>query len=261
MHVVTTQLVKNVLEILEINVDGEVKTSFIIMDLYLVNSVLDITVMELKNLLFVMVFILLRLVYHSIQLLVPQLLPQVNHLANPLANLHHHLLPLLEEEKKKYDCNPGNASCVESANGAFGDINDCKAQCKSNPFVPLDLVGTWRGLQISKNYAVGEWRAVFTNTNVTVTKPNGEKFTGLVATVGVYITIDPQNGPMRGKKIQTMWQISYGIASKLLAWAWGAPAGPAPKGYNEAMVDPNNSEYVFSSCLPNKDKKICNFDH
>jgi len=79
--------------------------------------------------------------------------------------------------------------------------------------------------------------------------------------VGVYITIDLQSGPMKGKKIQTMWQLNYGPASKILPWAWGAPAGPAPKSYESAMIEPNNSEYVFVTCLPNKDKKSCNFDH
>jgi len=162
--------------------------------------------------------------------------------------------------KKKYDCNPINATCVESTNGAFNELKPCQDQCKTNP-IPNDLKGPWRGLQISKNYINGEFRAVFTDKNVTVTRPDGQKFVGNVATVGSYITITVLSGPSTGKKIQTLWQVQYGPATKELTWAWGEPNKEAPKSYESAMVEPNKSVYVFVGCLPNKSPNQCNFDH
>jgi len=123
------------------------------------------------------------------------------------------------------------------------------------------LIGTWRGLQINKNYLVGEWRVVFTLQNVTVTRPDGQSFSGGAGTVGIYLYIDPQTGPLRGKKIQTLWQMLYGPASKELTWAWGVPGGKPPASFDAAMVEANHAEFVLASCLANKDPKVCNFDH
>jgi len=135
---------------------------------------------------------------------------------------------------------------------------DCQSQCKTNP-IPIDLVGNWRGLQINKGYIVGEWKAVFTEKNVTISKPSGEKFTAAVSTVGMYISLNPINGPIRGK-IQTLWQLSFGPVTKILSWAWGVPGGKPPTSFDSAMTESQNSHYEFVSCL-SKDTSVCNFDH
>jgi len=155
-------------------------------------------------------------------------------------------------------CNPGNATCVKGKDGSYDRKEDCEAQCKSVP-VPIDLVGTWRGLQINKQYVVGEWRAVFTQTNVTVTRPDNVKFSGGISLVGIYITIDPVDGPLKGKTIQTLWQVQFGPETKELTWAWGAPGGSPPKSYESAMIDQNNAEFVFVACLDGK-QGVCNFN-
>jgi len=123
----------------------------------------------------------------------------------------------------------------------------------------MDVVGTWRGLQINKGYIVGEWKAVFTLDNVTITRPDGDKFVGKVTSVSNYITIIPTSGPFLGKNIQTLWQITFGPATKLLTWAWGVPGGSAPSSYDSAMTETNNAEFVFASCLQGKEG-VCNFD-
>jgi len=123
----------------------------------------------------------------------------------------------------------------------------------------MDLVGTWRGLQVNKGYIVGEWKAVFTEKNITMTRPDGDKFVGKVTSVSRYITIIPINGPLQGKNIQTLWQVAFGPASKLLTWAWGVPAGNPPNSFDSAMTETGNAEFVFAACLPGKDA-VCNFD-
>jgi len=161
----------------------------------------------------------------------------------------------------KYACDPVTATCKEGSSGEWDKKVDCDNQCKSNPFVPIDLQGVWRGLQINKNYIVGEWRAVFTNSNVTVTRPDGEKFVGKCYTVSTYLVVEPQSGPLAGKKISTLWQNLMGPVTKYLTWAWGVPGGAPPKNYDSAMVEANNAEFVMAACLPGSRKEVCNFDH
>jgi len=163
-------------------------------------------------------------------------------------------------DKKKYECNPDSATCEEGTSGTFDYKMDCEAQCRKSP-IPIDLVGKWRGLQINKGYIIGEWKASFSQTNVTITRPDGDSFAGLVSLIGKYLTISPISGPLTGKKIQTLWQISYAPETKFLAWAWGVPGGNPPNTFDSAMIDSNNAEFVFATCLPGKDTKICNFDH
>jgi len=161
---------------------------------------------------------------------------------------------------KKYECNPTNATCEEGTTGSFNSKVDCEPQCQKNP-IPTDLVGNWRGLQINKNYLVGEWKAVFSPSNVTVIYPDGDRFSGSVSLVGKYLIINPINGPLSGKKITSLTQILFGPETKFLTWAWGAPGGNPSDGFESSMTEPNNAEYVFSACLPGKETKICNFDH
>jgi len=108
---------------------------------------------------------------------------------------------------------------------------------------------------------VSEWKVVFTQTSVTVTRPDGDKFTGTVSIVGKFLTIDPQDGPLKGKKIQTLWYLAFGPETKLLTWAWGVPSGNSPTSFESAMTEANNAEFALTSCLKGKDTKVCNFDH
>jgi len=119
----------------------------------------------------------------------------------------------------------------------------------------------WRGLQINKNYIVGEWKAYFSQSNVTITRPDGNKFMATIKQISQYLTLDPLNGDLKGKKIQTLWQVSFGPETKLLTWAWGVPGGSPPKDFSSSMVEPNNAEFALASCLQGKDPKVCNFDH
>jgi len=165
------------------------------------------------------------------------------------------------EGKKKFECLLNNATCESTTSGTFDFKVDCEQQCQKTPFVPIDLVGNWRGLQINKNYIVGEWKAVFTQTNVTVTRPDGDKFSAGVTLISNYLTLDIAEGNLKGKQIQTLWNLAFGPETKLFTWAWGVPGGKPPKDFASSMTEENNAEFVFTSCLTNKDAKVCSFDH
>jgi len=163
-------------------------------------------------------------------------------------------------KEDKWACDSKNITCAKSSSG-FDFKVDCDQQCTFNPFVPVELLGTWRGIQINKGYIVGEWKVVFTAEGCTVARPDGEKFTAKVGIVSNFLVLEPTTGPMAGKKLQTLWQVTFGVETRLLTWAWGAPGGSAPKDMDSAMIDHDNSEYALTACLPQADKEVCNFDH
>jgi len=159
----------------------------------------------------------------------------------------------------KWACDPKNSTCVQSQAG-FDRKVDCDLQCKENPG-PVDILGTWRGIHINKGYFVGEWKAVFTPEGLTMTRPDGDKFTAKVTSVSQYLVLTPTSGSLVGLKIMTLWQISYGIESRLLTWAWGIAGGAPPKDYSSAMVEHGNNEFALTACLPGAKTDVCNFDH
>jgi len=159
---------------------------------------------------------------------------------------------------KKFQCNSQNITC-EKAEKGYDHLVDCEQVCRSTP-IPVDLLGTWRGLQINKNYVIGEWKAVFTADSVTITKPDGDKLTGKVTLVGEYLVVEPNSGPLKGKKISGLWNLAFGPETRLLLWAWGVPGGSPPKSFESAMTESNNAEFAMASCVPGKDKATCNFD-
>jgi hypothetical protein len=155
-----------------------------------------------------------------------------------------------------YVCDPTNYTCSQSSAGGGTSKDVCEAQCNNIPFVPPILQGSlFRGLEIDMHYVKGEWRAQFTDTQVTITDPSGKQTVGKVSQVQQYLTITLQNG----QAIQTLWQVSQGPATQYLSWAWGVPGGKPPVSFDDAMTAKGGSEYFFVSCLPGKATTICDF--
>jgi hypothetical protein len=124
------------------------------------------------------------------------------------------------------------------------------------PIVPIELQDRYfRGLQINKGYIKGEWDANFTKTTVTIIQPSGSKMTGQVSSEGPYIVITWPDG----KKISSQWQLQSGQVVDYLAWAWGAPNGPAPTSYNQAMTSPGMTSYEMVACPKNRPSANCKF--
>ena len=69
------------------------------------------------------------------------------------------------------------------------------------------------GLEISKGYIKGEWRAKFTNTSVTISSPSGKVVKAQVSTVGQYMVL---NGGDIGK-VSTLWQVAGGVVTEFLS--------------------------------------------
>jgi len=132
----------------------------------------------------------------------------------------------------------------------------CAAQCTLTPIVPIILQDRYfRGLQINMNYVVGEWRAHFTKTMVTVVYPDGTTIMGNVTSTAQYLTIH-----LPGMvNIQTLWQVQPGAAVNNLSWAWGAKNGPPPASFDEAMTTAGQTEYWFVTCHDGAATATCDF--
>jgi hypothetical protein len=155
-----------------------------------------------------------------------------------------------------FTCDPVNVTCVPNNSSGGSPKSVCEAQCNTVPVVPPVLVGQlFRGLEIDKQYVKGEWRAKFSDTDVTITDPSGKQTVGKVSQTERYLTITLPDGT----GIQTLWQVSQGPATQFLSWAWGAPGGQPPASFDDAMTTTGATEYFFVSCLPGKDATVCDF--
>jgi len=155
-----------------------------------------------------------------------------------------------------YICDPAAKQCKAANASQPGAIpkKDCEQHCVDVPGTPEALKNKYfRGLEVSKGYIEGEWRAKFDDQSVAVSSPNGKVLKGAVSTIGQYMTLKFEIG-----KVQTLWQIAFDAVTQDLSWAWGAPDGEAPKSFDDAMAGGDLSEYVFYACLPGKDAS-CDF--
>eukprot|EP01129_Flabellula_baltica_P016906 TRINITY_DN9209_c0_g1_i1.p1 TRINITY_DN9209_c0_g1~~TRINITY_DN9209_c0_g1_i1.p1 ORF type:complete len:581 (-),score=124.65 TRINITY_DN9209_c0_g1_i1:20-1762(-) len=157
------------------------------------------------------------------------------------------------DQGKRYNCNATSASCEEGEEGTFEYLVDCEAQCVAVPDIPIDLLGTWRGLEIREGFVVGEWRAEIDQGKISIMSPDGKLQVGSVKSVGPYLVLDLPMG-----RITTIWQISFSAVTRNLQWAWGEPGKGAPANFNEGLVSPN-TEFAMVSCIFGKPSNQCDF--
>jgi hypothetical protein len=156
---------------------------------------------------------------------------------------------------KKYLCDPVTNTCKQSDNGTL-PVDVCTAQCIVTPIVPIILQDKYfRGLEIDLKYQMGEWRAHFTKTSVTVVYPDGTVIMGNVTTTAQYLTIRLPGNVL----YQTIWQLQPGAAVNNLSWAWGARNGPPPTSFDDAMSAAGQTEYWYVSCHDGADPNTCDF--
>jgi len=125
------------------------------------------------------------------------------------------------------------------------------------PDVPIDLIGTWRGIEVREGFVVGEWRAEITDNQVAIVNPSGSLSIGTTFVVGQFLVLDFHQGPLKGK-ITTIWQLSFSPVTRNLVWAWGQPGGQAPASFQEGMKKPN-TVFVMVACGIGKDTTVCDF--
>jgi hypothetical protein len=160
---------------------------------------------------------------------------------------------------KYYTCSPTNASCVETPQDKGGiPLDVCQAQCKAQNNTPTDILGRWRGLEISGGYINGEWRLDVWTSNATLYYPSGATvWQGTVSQVETYIVITITSGSDNGLKIYALYQTQFGPVTKWVTIAASRAGASPPANYDDAMTSPTAQEFVFVSCI---DSTICNFD-
>jgi len=160
---------------------------------------------------------------------------------------------------KYYTCSPTNVSCVETPADKGGiPLNVCQAQCKAANNTPSEVVGNWRGLEISGGFIRGEWKLEVGTSNATLFYPNGEEvWQGSVSTVETYIVINITSGADAGLNIYVLFQTQLGPVTKWATFAASRPGGNPPLSFDDAMTSPSSHEFVFISCI---DPLICDFD-
>jgi len=177
--------------------------------------------------------------------------------ADDTGDVDTNLQSMSDDESNNFECNPNNLTCTTRPGGTYEYLVDCEAQCVKIPDVPIDLIGTWRGLEINQGYVVGEWRAEITAGKVAVVNPQGSLSIGTIYLVGQFIVLDFQQGPLRGK-YTGLWQLSYAPVTRNLAWTWGPINGQAPASFQAGMIPPN-SQFVMVACGIGKDRSVCDF--
>jgi len=158
---------------------------------------------------------------------------------------------------QKFACVPDNATCMPTDGPNGQDPTTCLAQCTLTPIVPPLLVNKqFRGLAIELNYMMGEFDAVFSNTSVTITPPNGGPvMTAKVTSTSNFLTLHFQDGNV----VQSLWQLQGGPAADLFSWAWGENNGPAPTSFDQAMTTTGQREFWMVSCPNGKPTNICSW--
>lgn len=184
-----------------------------------------------------------------------------------------------------YKCNsksggiPGNFTCEEATAEEGGNEKaTCLEKCvapKPEPVTPAFLKGLWRGVQINKGYAQGEYDFDFGENKVTVTQPDKTKWEA-----DVFQYMDP-GAPADGIKAQVWLQFSAGPASgktmkgkfdervsggdapetQNVFLGFGKPGSDAdakvPDDADAAMAGSGMTAYVLAKCDP--DKPNCEF--
>ena len=177
---------------------------------------------------------------------------------------------------KTYKCVDGTFTC-EEAPAAEGGVPQaiCQEQCvppKPIPATPEFLRGLWRGVQINKGYAQGEWDFDFSEVSVTVTQPDKTKWEADVleyknpAAAGAgnpaEVWLAFKAGAFAGKMMKGKFDetAAGGQAPETenvflgFGKAGSSEAATAPDSADEAMAGNGFQAYVLSKCkdgLPN----------
>eukprot|EP01121_Diplochlamys_sp_Union-15-3_P012271 TRINITY_DN364_c0_g2_i1.p1 TRINITY_DN364_c0_g2~~TRINITY_DN364_c0_g2_i1.p1 ORF type:complete len:550 (-),score=69.51 TRINITY_DN364_c0_g2_i1:362-2011(-) len=150
---------------------------------------------------------------------------------------------------KPYECDPIKLVCFESQKGV--PKPQCDQTCgRPSNVTPHDLIGVWRGFQISANYFKGEWNMkIKDNGDVSITKPDGTTFaSGTIGVYGTELWIVASDGD-HNKRIRSIYSIMTGPETNILTWAMGNPGELPPKSFDDGMYIGHGHEFVFIDCL------------
>jgi hypothetical protein len=136
-------------------------------------------------------------------------------------------------------------------------LAQCEEQCNPSPKPgppPSFLGGMWRGIELQKNYVVGEWDMNFTETTATIidirsattiigvpyNQKNGNQ---------IDFVIDITSGPGAGQQMKGLGiTANRGPETFYLTAAFAAPGMPAPSSIDKAMTDGTSKVFFLSQC-------------
>ena len=161
--------------------------------------------------------------------------------------------------ESKYLCDKYSGQCKPTSNDNPAGMTkyECSHQCKG-----AQPIGTWRGIEISKAFTVGEYDFTFySDSTLHIRMPDGtvgvSNVTGVNTTetdVGMSIAGTVVSGPGAGSKFNGLFKIDTngndGIANMLF---WGQAAGPVAT-FDDAMA---GKEFVMLGCK--KEDEECDF--
>jgi len=151
-----------------------------------------------------------------------------------------------------WTCSPTNGTCVPAPPGGGQPKDQCQKACVPHNDTPVNLIGDYRGLEISKGYIKGEWDASFTTDAVTIWNPSGAVWAkGLVQTFLGQLWI---NEGAKGIRKGLTAQITTPEVL-VLTLGLGAPGANIPPTLDSAME--NDTVFVLMRCL---NAAICKFN-
>eukprot|EP01126_Amoeba_proteus_P046751 TRINITY_DN52_c0_g2_i4.p1 TRINITY_DN52_c0_g2~~TRINITY_DN52_c0_g2_i4.p1 ORF type:complete len:439 (-),score=55.55 TRINITY_DN52_c0_g2_i4:758-2074(-) len=144
-----------------------------------------------------------------------------------------------------------DAKCIRAPPGTGGSPKaDCLSSCRPSNSTPTQLIGDYRGLEVSSGYIKGEWQAKITQSSVTITRPDGTAWAkGQIFTFRDQLWIQTDSGLRRG-----LYSTSFTPEVEALTWALGSVGGDLPASFPQALL--NNTVFVLFKCL---NSAVCKF--
>eukprot|EP00331_Platyophrya_macrostoma_P010651 CAMPEP_0176421600 /NCGR_PEP_ID=MMETSP0127-20121128/9266_1 /TAXON_ID=938130 /ORGANISM="Platyophrya macrostoma, Strain WH" /LENGTH=653 /DNA_ID=CAMNT_0017802353 /DNA_START=111 /DNA_END=2072 /DNA_ORIENTATION=+ len=162
-----------------------------------------------------------------------------------------------------YMCNSFLQKCVELPPGVKGEtLAECENVCQVKPVPgpPSGVSGVYRGLQISNNYATGEFD-LFINETIVIFIGHIQGGSIISTMIGtplhipnsndLEMWIDVTSGPGAGQTVKTISDASgsNGPETSFLTMAMSSPGAAVPTSLFSAMTAPEQVVFAFSKCL------------
>jgi len=150
-----------------------------------------------------------------------------------------------------YVCNVELLTCEQTPYGNGTDLASCTADCQVH--TPAVLVGSWRGVEISKGFTLGEFDVTFTDDNMTLSAPSlSAEYK--VRSNGSELTLIDAAGNIR----MATYGVAQGPVTMYATIAFGAANSSIPvSDFDTAMSTAGQFELALSSCLSSG--KGCDF--
>lgn len=148
-----------------------------------------------------------------------------------------------------WQCNASSQQCVPTQPGeGIPSKKACEASCKAQPGPPSQLLGDWRGIQVSKGYPTGTFKLHITQSNWTMITPSASNPAGTttqfsVRTLGSEIILEALVNPYT---LQGIYANGANAEIQYETLAFGAKNEAVPASFNGAME--GGTVWVMAKC-------------